>query len=284
MNAPWGFALANTTASSKASCADRMVEWSRSMVRRASSARSLPHTRATDAALLILLISTACGHHRAASPILLFNGTGTSPNDVAAFEAVLNGKGLDYATVNSSELNNMSEPQLRMFRLLIVPGGNFEQIGKNLTSGTAANVRAAVEHGLNYLGVCAGAFFAGDSPFNGLNLTSGVKFRFYAAENQGMRKAAVPITVAGAPTLEHYWEDGPELTGWGTVVGKYPDGTPAIVEGSVGSGWVILSGIHPEAPDRWRRGMTFHTPAADDNAYAALLILAALNREPLAHY
>jgi glutamine amidotransferase-like uncharacterized protein len=33
-----------------------------------------------------------------------------------------------------------------------------------------------VQNGLNYLGVCAGAFFAGNSPTNGLNLTSGVKF------------------------------------------------------------------------------------------------------------
>ena len=32
------------------------------------------------------------------------------------------------------------------------------------------------------------------------------------------------------------------------MVGKYPDGTPAIVEGTFGNGWVILSGVHPEAP------------------------------------
>jgi hypothetical protein len=117
-----------------------------------------------------------------------------------------------------------------------------------------------------------------------LNLTSGVRFGFYAAEGQGIRKAAVPIAVAGAPTLEHYWEDGPELTGWGAIVGKYPDGTPAIVQGTYGNGQVILSGIHPEAPANWRRGMTFATPASVDNAYAWTLIQAALNRESLRHY
>jgi glutamine amidotransferase-like uncharacterized protein len=216
--------------------------------------------------------------------ILLFSGTGTSPNDVAAFETILKDKQLTYSKVNSSQLNVMSESQLRGYGLLIVPGGNFIDIGNGLTPGATANIRNAVKNGLNYLGVCAGAFFAGNSPTNGLNLTSDVKFGFYAAEDRGIRKAAVAIAVAGTPTLEHYWEDGPQLTGWGAVVGKYPDGTPAIVQGTCGKGWVILSGVHPEAPAYWRRGMSFNTPASSDNAYAWTLIRATLNRESLPHY
>src|SRR2546430_8702508 len=37
-----------------------------------------------------------------------------------------------------------------------------------------------------------------------------------------------------------------QFTGWGAVVGRYPDGTPAIVEGKSGDGWVILSGRSEE--------------------------------------
>lgn len=219
------------------------------------------------------------------TPILLFNGTGTSPNDVAAVAAILNNNHLNYSTASSSQLNRMSESQIRGFRLLIVPGGNFIDMGKSLTAGTAENIRSAVQNGTNYLGVCAGGFLAGDSAYyNGLNLTSGVRFGFYSAENQGIRKAAVTIASAGAPPLDQYWEDGPQFTGWGAVVAKYPDGTPAIVQGTFGSGWVILSGVHPEAPENWRRGMAFGTPARDDNAYAGMLIQAALNRSSLAHY
>jgi len=177
----------------------------------------------------------------------------------------------------------MSESELSAYRLLLVPGGNFVEIGNGLTSSATTHLRDAIQHGLNYFGVCGGAFFGGNSPYNGLNLTSGVRFGFYAAEARGIRKAAVPIAVAGAPTLEHYWEDGPQLTGWGDVVAKYPDGTPAIVEGTFGDGWVLLSGIHPEAPESWRRGLTFNTPAGVDNAYAATLIDAAVNRKQLAH-
>jgi glutamine amidotransferase-like uncharacterized protein len=216
--------------------------------------------------------------------VLLFSGTGSSPNDVKAFESILKDQHVSYMKVNSSQLNGMSESQMRGYRLLIVPGGNFIDIGNGLTPAATANIRNAVQNGLNYLGVCAGAFFAGNSPTNGLNLTSGVKFGFYAAEARGIRKAAVPIAVAVGTTLEHYWEDGPELSGWGEVVGKYPDGTPAIVQGTCGSGWVLLSGVHPEAPASWRHGMTFTTPVSADTAYAWKLIQAALKRESLPHF
>jgi len=237
--------------------------------------------------VLISWTFTACDvrdDQSGSAPILLFNGTGISPNDVQALEGILKGQHLNYSKVNSSQLSQMSESKLREYRLLIVPGGNFIDIVNGLTPATTANIRNAVQNGLNYLGICAGAFFAGNSPTNGLNLTSGVKFGFYAAEDRGVRKAAVPIAVAGAATLEHYWEDGPQLTGWGEVVGKYPDGTPAIVQGTCGGGWVILSGVHPEAPAGWRRGMTFRTPVSADTAYAWTLIQAALRRESLPHF
>jgi glutamine amidotransferase-like uncharacterized protein len=229
---------------------------------------------------------TACSPSASSDvpPILLFNGTGTSPNDVAAVEKILKDRHLNYSTVNSRRLNGMSESQLTAYRLLIVPGGNFIAMGDSLTSGTTANIHNAVQGGLNYLGICAGGFLAGQGTYNSLNLTSGVRFGFYSDENRGIRKAAVAIAGVGTPALEHYWEDGPQFTGWGAVVGKYPDGTPAIVEGMSGKGWVILSGVHPEAPAHWRRGMTFTTPASVDNAYAGTLIEAALNGTWLSHY
>jgi glutamine amidotransferase-like uncharacterized protein len=238
----------------------------------------------------LVLVATAlvgCGGRGDTSgtaPILLFAGTGTSRNDVTAVTDILKSHHLAYATVNSSQLNGMGESQIRAHRLLIVPGGNFIDMGNSLTPDTTARIRTAVQNGLNYLGICAGGFLAGNSPYNGLNLTSGVKFGFYAAEGRGVRKAAVAVAGVGAPALEQYWEDGPQFTGWGTVVGKYPDGTPAVVEGAVGNGWVILSGVHPEAPENWRHGMTFATPVSDDHAYAAALIHAALNRTSLPHY
>jgi glutamine amidotransferase-like uncharacterized protein len=283
--------------------------------------KSYPHQREClrtlcrdSIAASLLLISTAftaCGPGAASShaiaPVLLFTGTGTSSGDVAALETILDNSHLDYSTVNSFQLNWMAESQIAVRRLLIVPGGNFVNMGNSLTAGTTANVRNAVKGGLNYLGICAGGFLAGRFPasYNSFNLSSGVQFGFYFPEEDGkvpgpvselygfrpevgprreIHKAAVRITTPDGPALDQYWESGPRFTGWGEVVGKYPDGTAAIVEGSIGRGWVILSGVHPEAPESWRRGMVFNTPVSDDTAYARMLIFAALNRTNLAHY
>jgi len=230
----------------------------------------------------------ACGARgpQGSEAILLFTGTGTSAGDVAALETILEANHLSYDTVSSAELNAMTADGIRRHRLLIVPGGNFVAIGDSLTPAARTNIRDSVRNGLNYLGVCAGAFVAGSfpAPYKSLNLTSGVQFRFYSAASRNVHKTAVAITAADGATLDQYWEDGPQLTGWGAVVAKYPDQTPAIVEGAVGSGWVMLTGVHPEAPESWRSGLTFSTPASTDHAFAATLIQAALNRTPLPHF
>ena len=250
------------------------------------AAQALNVTAVARLLFLIPLATTACAPtaSTAVPPILLYSGPGTSVNDVAAVEAILRDKHLEYSTVNSRQLNVMSESQLLAYRLMIVPGGNFIDMGNSLERSTTANIHNAVQRGLNYLGICAGGFLAGHASYNSLNLTSGVRFDFYAQANRGIRKAAVAITAVDTPLLEQYWEDGPQFTGWGSVVAKYPDGTAAIVEGNSGRGWVILTGVHPEAPENWRRGLTFTTPASVDNAYAGKLVDAALHGTLLPHY
>ena len=137
---------------------------------------------------------------------LLFSGRGTSPGDFGpSRRSILSHEHLGYSIIGTGQLNRLTELEIRKYRLLIIPGGNFEQIGKKLTLAAAANIRGAVRSGLNYLGICAGAFFAGNS-YNGLNLTSGVRFGFYAAETRGIRKTAVAISDAAGQTLDQYWK------------------------------------------------------------------------------
>lgn len=148
----------------------------------------------------VALLAAGCEPRLA--PILLFDGEGTSPNDVAAIETILTTNGFDYATANSRQLNAMSSARLRQYRLLLVPGGNFLVMGKNIKPSTG-KVHDAVQSGLNYLGVCAGAFLAGDTAsYDSFKLTPGVRFNFYSAEARGVRKAAVAIASPGAPTLD----------------------------------------------------------------------------------
>lgn len=219
------------------------------------------------------------------APILLFNGTGSSDNDVEAFETLMDENGFFYSTASSKELNAMNAQQLLKYKLLIVPGGNFIEMAKHITDSTAANIHKAVQQGLNYHGICAGGFLAGCSKYyNSFNLTQGVAFGFYAVSARGVRKEAVTLTYPDKAVLEHYWEDGPQFTGWGFVIAKYPDATPAIVEGASGKGCVILSGVHAEAPENWRTGMVFNTTTTANNAYAVKLISAALSGVALANF
>jgi len=233
-----------------------------------------------------LLALTGCARTESntAASILLFCGTGTSSEDVDAIAKILESRGLDYATANSSQVNRMSEARLMAYRLIIIPGGNYIRIGNNLTPEATQRIQNAVQRGVNYLGICAGGLLAGKARTNSLNLTSGVKFGFYAAVNHSIHKAPVPIACVDAPVIELYWEDGPQFTGWGQVVGKYPDGTPAIVEGTSGKGWVILCGVHPEAPESWRRRLTFSTTGDAAHDYTVTLVDAALHGRRLPHY
>jgi glutamine amidotransferase-like uncharacterized protein len=141
-----------------------------------------------------------------------------------------------------------------------------------------------VQQGLNYLGICAGAFYGGFSVYNGVDLTSGVWFNFYADEDRGIHKEPVNLSFPNGSMLEMYWEDGPQLSGWGQVVAKFPDGTPAIAEGTFGKGFVLLTGIHAEAPASWRDGLSFTTPVQTDLSYAATLLKSALQGSPLPHF
>jgi glutamine amidotransferase-like uncharacterized protein len=216
--------------------------------------------------------------------VLLYNGTGTS-SDVSAVEGVLDTLGVGYATADSSQLSAMSEAQLGGYRLIIVPGGNSITIGENLTADSASMMRGAVEdYGVHYLGLCAGAFFGGYSIYNGLDLTGGVSFDFYADESKGIHLEPVEIFLPDNSSLDVYWQDGPQLSGWGAVVAKFPDGTPAIVEGQSGKGFVIFTGVHLEAPASWRGSMIFTTPVSVDLAYAGTVVEAALNGTPLPHF
>ncbi len=247
---------------------------------------SVSHARllACATALVIALPGCTPAVPEEAPRVLLFVGAGTSSNDVSAIEALMRKSDIAYATATSAELNAMNTAQLTSYRLVIIPGGNFITMGDSLTATSRAALHDAVQSGLNYLGICAGAFLAGEASYNSLALTPGVRFPFYADAARGLRKSVVAITTVSGPPLEHYWEDGPQLSGWGTVAAKYPDGTPAVVQGKSGQGWVILTGIHSEAPESWRRGMRFTTPASVDNAYARVLIEAALNGKALPHF
>lgn len=226
---------------------------------------------------LLLLVSSAF-----ASPsVLLFNGTGVD-YEWPSLEAVLKSNAIPYVTANSGQLNRMTVQELSQYKLLLIPGGNSIVIANHLTPTALANVHTAVTvNGLNYLGICAGSWVASDS----LDLTSGVRFDVYPDWNKSHNPEALWISFpAPQAKLSIYWHDGPQLNGWGLVVGTYPTGSAAIAEAYAGKGFVVLSGVHPDAPASWRTCCKFGTPLQVDLAYTATLIKAAMNATFLPHF
>lgn len=223
--------------------------------------------------------STARGDATLSARIVLFDGAGSSPNDVKAIKTLLNREKLDYITADSDELDLLTTEQLAHVDLLIMPGGNYEQMGKGLRAATAQRIRDAVNRGMNYLGICAGAFIAGNAPDNGFAIT-GTHFAFFADSKLGTRKEVVTLENGDGTRFKTYWEDGPELTGWGEALARYADGTPAVVQGKVGTGWMVLTGVHLEAPANWYDGLEPATPDVSIDK-AAKLVHAAFNGEAL---
>ncbi|MEP7324199.1 MAG: BPL-N domain-containing protein [Saprospiraceae bacterium] len=217
-------------------------------------------------------------------PILLYNGKGTSTNDVKAIKNLLHSNHLNFTLINSTQLNGLDTARLKKHKLIIIPGGNFIEMGDNLTHETFINIQNAVHQGLNYMGICAGGFLAGNTRNNSFNITNDVQFKFYSAEDKGIREAAVAISNPDGSIIENYWEDGPQFSGWGEVVSKYPDGTSATVQGKYGSGWVVLTGIHAEAPATWRKEFHFTTTMESSHEYAVKLIKAAMDKTVLPHF
>lgn len=57
-------------------------------------------------------------------------------------------------------------------------------MGNNLTSETITIIQKAVYQGLNYMGICAGGFLAGNTQNNSFNIANNVQFKFFSAEDK----------------------------------------------------------------------------------------------------
>ena len=229
---------------------------------------------------LFILLGPVSAH--AKSTILVFNGTGSSPNDVMAIGQILTSMGLSYDTANSAQMNAMTKATLLTYRLIVWPGGNSITMGASLTTYATSVVRQAVVAGVSYLGFCAGAFMAESSNLYNVFHLAPTWFDFY---RQGATDMVTTTFADGAKRSLVYW-DGPHLKGFGTVIAKYPNGLPAISAAPLGKGFVLLSGVHPEAPADWRYG--FASPDIDgvdaDIVLTKELIQSALNKYIYPHY
>ena len=225
--------------------------------------------------------------------ILLFNGIGTSVSDWQSLVQIINSMGLTYQLVNSASLNAMSLSTLKNYKMILIPGGNSNVINSALTTATMIRVRQAVrDGGVNFLGICAGAFdavgvdtFSNSTAYYGFAVAEGAYLKhWYPNGNSILITAIVPIVFADKSSRYMMWWDGPTTPEFsGGVVARYPDGKPAISQKFSGAGFVIVSGVHPEAPASWQYDSGVDLDGTDFDI-AKKLIAATLYRKPMVSF
>ncbi|NDC60421.1 MAG: hypothetical protein EBZ60_00080 [Betaproteobacteria bacterium] len=133
--------------------------------------------------------------------------------------------------------------------LVVFPGGDGEATAfRNVLKPNLPDVRAFMQSGGKYLGICMGAYWADAYYFNLLKTTRCVQ---YIKRRRAEIRSSYG-TVASIKWLGHdhqmYFYDGPTFLGGDfQTVATYANGDPmAIVQGSVG-----LIGCHLESQEHW---------------------------------
>ncbi len=221
---------------------------------------------------------------------LVYSGTGSWPYESRALLDILHQHGVPAWQVVESQLSEMSLDQLASFSLLVMGGGDSNTIVGALTPDTRAKLREAVqERGLNYLGFCAGAWIAvGPSPPAGedlrfgLGLFDSVFLDFTSMHRDGKEFAMIKAIFGDRSFRDLLWWGGPVTFDQpGAVVARYADGSPAISQTMSGSGFVLISGLHPAVGADMIRGLGLQDSDGENLDYAWTLLDAAMHQTRL---
>jgi glutamine amidotransferase PdxT len=239
---------------------------------------------------LMLLVAVSIIPAQAfAGEVLLLAIKGATSDDIADTAKAITNAGYTYTTLYSEDLNSTtiwSVSDIAQYKLIVNPGGDSITMGQNLTAAATAKIHdAVVNYGVSYLGICAGAYMAEKAGSYNVYDLAGTWFAPYAASVHTVYQ--IKFSHSKAPMNLVYW-DGPELSGFGNIIGTYPNGDTAITEFNSGKGFVLLSAVHPEsedANDNWGGLSTYTTQdKTQDWAYAVRLVKAAYTRVPLPHF
>jgi glutamine amidotransferase-like uncharacterized protein len=221
---------------------------------------------------------------------LLFNGEGTWAAEVESLRDILNSNHTTFKEVNSAELDAMTVDDISKFGLIIWPGGLGGTQTSSLSSQTQANLRAAVQDkGVSFLGFCAGSFVAvapkpekGKDASYGLGIVNGTELDYYYLEHEGEEADMVMASFADGSKRDLVWYGGPVTPNFPEgVVAKYPNGDPMMSEVWAGNGFVLMSAVHPTAPQGIRDDYGLKDSDGLDYELTQKLIQSALHQQPL---
>ena len=142
----------------------------------------------------------------------------------------------------------------------IMPGGRDIPYTRSLKGTGTEQIRRFVEAGGKYIGVCAGAYFAGSfvsfDKEGPLEVLGERELKFYSGTVKGpiygtfdyySNKGASAVEIDWEEKLHVYFNGGGTFVGGdANIIATYPNKLPAIIETKVGKGKALLSGIHFE--------------------------------------
>lgn len=152
--------------------------------------------------------------------------------------------------------------------LVIIPGGRDLPYHRDLQGEANQRLRAFVERGGRYLGICAGGYYGSKEVLfeegGPLEVKGERELAFFPGRAVGPAFGKGRFAYGrddGACTVKLDWEKGPsfvhfnggcyfeEASKYGEVIASYADlGEAAIIACQVGRGRAFLSGVHPESP------------------------------------
>ncbi|MCB0350791.1 MAG: hypothetical protein KDD38_06385 [Bdellovibrionales bacterium] len=220
---------------------------------------------------LYILSSTTMA---AASPtnIYIYNDKGDCDGCSGAVAELLDQRRAQYAYAQKPDITARG---LVGIKLWIQPGGDGIEMALHLKDKHKEALRNFVAAGGNYLGLCAGAFFADHfvddaNTIPGLGLLPGVSRDFSPINKDEMILDIIWNNIRRFM----YFQDGATFdlhpSARVHTIARYSTGEPAVIEFRYGAGHVILSGVHPEANNEWRKNL--NDPDGDDTYLAQELL------------
>lgn len=216
------------------------------------------------AAMVAGLLPRAAGAKGKVVRVALYQAAGVHPAAFAAEKALLErSEGFACTVVEPSAIQDGA---LKQQDVVVFMGGSGTQQGRALGDVGKQAVRAFVEGGGGYVGVCAGAYLAlqGEDEFHKLRIVAG---RNLTGDAWQRGIAGVECSAAGRKNFKLFFANGPIFTpapteglapyvGLATYVGEIyrlskgtgpgeMPGTPAIVASAFGAGRVLLFSPNP---------------------------------------
>ena len=143
------------------------------------------------------------------------------------------------------EKSALAGSKLSNYSALVIPGGYTLELLENLNERIRQSIRSFVQEGGGYVGVCMGAYLAGE-----LGLVRSKMIRV-----AGEYDIELEITNPQHPVMRGYtgsvkmnYQNGPEMIVEGSEadLANFPNGRAAIAVSSFGSGRVVIFSPHPE--------------------------------------